>query len=146
MNVIAAAGTQPADALSTEVLKAARVPADATLQERVTIVDIAKATSLLEKIEEILASGHENHVGRDGTAQVVPLRVDSAAKLLHAYVALSNLRAARSGVVTSIREVRRTDERPTFDPAGMSEEEADAVHLLTERMAQRNAMEKSEKS
>jgi hypothetical protein len=93
--------------LSSETFENLRVSPDASLQERVIAQDVVRSTRLIEKVESLLAGGVENHVNRLGDVQVVPLRVDSWAKLAHLWVALANLRAARSGVATSIHEQRQ---------------------------------------
>jgi hypothetical protein len=104
------AGTPAREALTNDILKDARISDDATLQERVIASDISRASDLMSKIELIIDSGEENHVNRKGAAQIVPLRVDSASKLLHCWIALANVRAVRCGVATSIRETREASE------------------------------------
>jgi hypothetical protein len=96
----------PSNALTSEIISGATVPADASLQMRVVASDVAKTTFLLEKIEKLIEEGTENYINRFGEISRVPLRNDSFCKLLHAYIALSNARAARSGVATQIIENR----------------------------------------
>ena len=49
-----------------------------------------------------------------GVVSQVPLRVDSLAKLGNLYVALSNMRAARSGVATEISEARSPNKGESY--------------------------------
>jgi hypothetical protein len=94
--------TAPRDALTSKLIAQAQVRAEAGLQERVVSSDIASTTALLEKVQAILDDGHENIVNRLGEPGRVPLTVSSLTKLIHAYVAVSNVRAARSGLATEI--------------------------------------------
>jgi hypothetical protein len=94
--------------------EAARLPADATLQERVIAADVVKATRLMEKIEQHIESKEENHTSRDGISSKVPMRADSFSKLGHLYIALSNLRATRAGLATQIRESRGEGSKPSM--------------------------------
>ncbi len=144
MSIIEAAGTPARDALTSDILKDARISDDATLQERVIAADIARSTELLDKIETVLNDGHENHVDRSGIPSRVPLRVDSMSKLIHAWAALSNLRATRSGVATSIRETRDAgDTRKNWDTKAILDdpEATAAMLLLTNKMADTKQLE-----
>jgi hypothetical protein len=124
--------------LSSELLSGVEIPEDATLQQRVVMADVVKATALMERIETMIASAEENYVNRHGETSVIPMRVDSTAKLLHAWTRLADVRATRSGVATSITESRAKVEKSEkldvsvllSDPAS-----AEAAHILTERMA-----------
>jgi hypothetical protein len=112
MRILSAGATQsagpvaPADALTSAIIEAASVPNNPTLQERVIMADIAKTSKLLEKIESIIDGGEENYTDRTGVSSKKPMRVDSLSKLGSLWVALSQVRAARAGVVTAISEQR----------------------------------------
>ncbi len=136
-NIVPDAPTKAAP-LSSETFDGLNVPDDATLQERVIAQDVTRATAMIERIESLIEGGQENHVNRMGEVQRVPMRVDSLAKLGHLWVALSNLRAARSGVATQITEARTKVEERRVDVMQIISDPAsvEAVHILTERMAQ----------
>jgi hypothetical protein len=112
MRILEAAPTAvplaPADALTSQIIDAATVPDNPTLQERVIMSDVAKTTKLLEHVERLIESEEENLIDRLGESSKKPMRIDSLAKLGHLWVALSNVRAARSGVATEITEKRTT--------------------------------------
>jgi hypothetical protein len=114
MRILSAGATQsagpivPADALTSAIIDAATVPDNPTLQERVIMSDVAKTTKLLEHVERLIESEEENHIDRLGDSSKKPMRIDSLSKLGHLWVALSNVRAARSGVATEITEKRTT--------------------------------------
>ncbi len=94
--------TAPADALTSDIISANAVPPDATLQQRVIASDVAKTTQLLERIETMIESGEENYIDRSGITARVPLQTRSLVQLGNLWVSLSNARAARAGVATSI--------------------------------------------
>jgi hypothetical protein len=96
--------TTPANALNSDIIGATIVPEDATLQQRVIIADISKATSLMERVEQLIESEKENHIDRSGEPSRVPMRIDSLAKLGNLWIGLANLRAARSGVAVEIAQ------------------------------------------
>jgi hypothetical protein len=112
IRILSAGATQsagpvaPVDAITSQIIEAATVPDDASIQQRVIIADISKTTKLLSKLENLIESGEESHIDRFGDSSKKPMRIDSLAKLGHLWVALSNVRAARSGVATAISEVR----------------------------------------
>lgn len=150
MNIITATNEIASEpkraALSSEIFEGLTVPDDASLQERVTAQDVTRATALIERVESIIESGEENHVDRLGVVSKVPLRVDSFSKLGHLWIALSNLRAARAGLATTITEQREVKpDKMSFADVSHDPEAMAAVLLLTERMAKKRPQLENEK-
>lgn len=79
------------------------------LQSRVIVADVVKSSALMAKIEATIAGGTEHKVTRAGDSIEVPLSVDSLSKLAHAWAALANLRASRSGLATTTIEMRDSE-------------------------------------
>lgn len=82
----------------------------ARVQEGVIRDDLAVSSVLLERIAAQLLSGEETRVDKRGNVDKIPLRPDATARLVGAFVSLSNLRANRAGVATQI--YAQQDTRP----------------------------------
>lgn len=76
------------------------------LQGRVIVEDVTKSSDLLSRIERQIESGKEHKMTRAGDCVEVEMSVDSLSKLAHAWAALANLRASRSGLAITTIETR----------------------------------------
>ena len=112
----------------------------ARVQEAVTRDDLAVSSVLLERVAAQLLSGEETRVDKRGNIDKIPLRPDATARLVGAFVSLSNLRANRAGIATqlhlaqdarpdSVREIMRAAMNDTGHkgPSGLTLAELDAA-------------------
>ncbi len=99
----------------------------AQIQAKIVRDDLETTTEMMEFLRAEIMSGEENFTNRRGESSRIPTRPDGLNKLVNAYATLSNLRANRAGLATTILE-SRNENNPQSIRAIMLDQMAETGH------------------